>query len=80
VIELPAAELLSETEIEEITGCQRRRDQAEWLTTRGWVFELSRGGRPIVSRLYFRMRLAGVSPSAILPAALPAEPNWNAVR
>lgn len=77
---LPDTEILTEDEVHDLTGCARHPAQAEWLTARGWIFERARGGRPIVSRLYFRMRLAGLSAAVAIPGATSAEPNWAAVR
>ena len=76
---MPSSEILSEAEVEEFTGSARRAGQVEWLTTKGWIFEVSRGGRPIVSRYYFRLRMSGIHPTSIT-TTMPVEPNWNAVR
>lgn len=79
--DLPSSEILSEAEVEELTGSPRRHCQIEWLTTKGWIFEVSRGGRPIVSRYYFRLRMAGIQVSAAGGMALgTAEPDWSGVR
>lgn len=76
---LPASEILSEEEVGELTGCVRHPAQVDWLVSHGWIFERARGGRPIVSRLYLRMRLAGLSVSEAMPAAVASEPNWAAL-
>lgn len=69
--------LLSETlapgEIQAITGYARTADQAGWLDAHGWVYVLNRGGEPIVGRLYARLRLSGIDPSAITAGA----PAWT---
>lgn len=76
---LPATEILTEEEVRELTGCARHPAQVGWLVSHGWIFERAKGGRPIVSRLYLRMRLAGLSVSEAMPSALAGEPNWAAL-
>lgn len=66
IFEFPLpSETLSQDEVAEITGCQRRGDQVEWLTVNGWVFHKNRAGEPIVGRMYARLRLAGITPAAM---------------
>lgn len=55
-----------------ITGYQRAADQRRWLTLRGWVFEVSRAGRPIVSRAHAEMRLGGILPAGPTVRKAPA--------
>jgi hypothetical protein len=77
--ELPNNELLSAAELAELTGCNRRTTQIEWLTTHGWVYVLAQSGLPKVSRLYMRSRL-GVAVGGAPPLSTPTEPDWGAVR
>lgn len=44
--------ILSNDEVAEITGYVRLADQRKWFKARGWKFEVSATGRPIVSRAY----------------------------
>ena len=41
---------LSETELVELTGYQRSKNQIRWLREHRWPFELASGGRPRVLR------------------------------
>lgn len=70
IFEVPIqSETLSQDEISEISGCSRKGDQVEWLTSNRWIFFKNRAGTPIVGRLYARMRLAGINPVALTSAA-----------
>jgi hypothetical protein len=51
---------LSPAEVTELTGRLRPHLQAVWLRERGWCFEVSAIGRPVVSRAYVVSRLGGV--------------------
>lgn len=69
IFELPLqTETLSPEEIGEISGCSRKGDQVDWLTRNAWIFFQNRAGIPVVGRLYARMRLAGINPSALANA------------
>lgn len=57
-------ETLAEEELAEITGYQLPSKQIQWLSINGWQYVLTRSRRPIVGRVYARLKLAGVSPSA----------------
>src|SRR4029077_18698438 len=56
---LPRRLFLSETELVELTGYQRRKNQIQWLRERHWPFELASGGRPRVLRDAVIERLGG---------------------
>lgn len=60
------SETLTVEEIQQITGCGRRADQVAWLQAAGWTYVTNRAGEPIVGRLYTRLRLAGITPSALM--------------
>ena len=62
-------EILSDKELEQITGYKARAWQRRWLADKGWHFVESRGGRPLVGRQYARMKLG--APAA--PPQLVAE-------
>ena len=47
---LPKRLFLSETELVELTGYQRSKNQIRWLREHRWPFELASGGRPRVLR------------------------------
>lgn len=57
-------EILTEQEVVNLTGLKVRSRQIKWLQDRGWKYELSAGGRPIVGREYLRYKLGGVKPKA----------------
>lgn len=58
------SETLAEEELATITGYQLPSKQIQWLTNNHWEFVLTGARRPIVGRVYARMKLAGVKPSA----------------
>lgn len=58
------SETLTEEEIAAITGYMIPSRQIEWLNKNGWKYVLTRSRRPVVGRVYARMKLAGVKPSA----------------
>lgn len=60
-------DILEEDEIVRLTGHVLASAQNRWLESHGWTFEKNRAGHPIVSRLYFQMRMAGIDASAFLP-------------
>ena len=67
VFEMPlASETLTGEEVQQITGCGRRGDQVAWLQAAGWAYVTNRAGEPVVGRLYARLRLAGITPSALM--------------
>lgn len=57
-------ETLTEEEIATITGYLIPSGQIAWLNRNGWKYVLTRARRPVVGRVYARMKLAGVKPSA----------------
>jgi hypothetical protein len=48
---------LDAKELEELTGLKLGKCQARWLKNRGYVFELSRYGKPKVLRSYLEQRM-----------------------
>ena len=56
-------EILTEDEISAITGFRLTRSQINWLDLHGWHYELTGARRPVVGRIYARLKLAGVKPS-----------------
>jgi len=66
IFEFPiSSETLTPEEVVQITGCARKSDQVEWLTCNGWTFHRNRAGEPIIGRMYARLRMAGITPTAI---------------
>lgn len=57
-------ETLSEKEIAAITGYQLPHKQIHWLASNGWQYVLTGARRPVVGRIYARLKLAGVKPTA----------------
>lgn len=43
---------------------QRPSKQISWLADHGWQYTLTGARRPVVGRVYARLKLAGVRPSA----------------
>lgn len=62
-------ELLTEDEIAIITGYLTPSRQIQWLTANGWKHVLSGARRPVVGRLYARLKLAGLNASEANAAA-----------
>jgi hypothetical protein len=71
------ADILSDEELAELTGYKARAYQRRWLIDRHWVFIESRGKRPLVGRLYARMKLGVLFPSIVDPNPPPAAPTWT---
>lgn len=59
------SETLADEELATITGYQIPSKQILWLTENRWEFVLTGSRRPIVGRVYARLKLAGVRPSAV---------------
>jgi hypothetical protein len=58
------SEALAEEELATFTGYQIHSRQLGWLNQNGWNYVLTGARRPVVGRVYARMKLAGVRPSA----------------
>jgi hypothetical protein len=65
------SETLADEELATITGYQIPSKQIQWLTENHWEFVLTGARRPIVGRVYARMKLAGVKASAVNAVAEP---------
>ena len=77
LLEMPlASETLAPEELAAITGYDRKADQVAWLEAHGWPYVRTRGGEPIVGRLYVRLRLAGIDPRQLHQPAK-AAPTWE---
>lgn len=66
--------LMTDDEMQELTGYKSAKFQIEWLRARGWIFEINRVGRPKVDREYYRGRMGNAREPE--PAA---GPNWSAM-
>ena len=62
-------ETLAEEELATISGYQTPSKQIQWLTDNNWEFVLTRARRPIVGRMYARMKLAGIQPFGVKAVA-----------
>lgn len=69
-------EILSEEELADLTGYKHRSYQRQWLKSRNWVFVESRGGRPLVGRMFARMKLGIISPTLATQPPPPAS-TWT---
>lgn len=70
-------EILSDEELAELTGYKARAWQRRWLDDRKWTYVESRGKRPLVGRMYARMKLGTVSPIIADQNPPPAKPAWT---
>ncbi|MGY1952731.1 MULTISPECIES: DUF4224 domain-containing protein [Pseudomonas] len=70
-------EIFSDEELADLTGYKQRSHQRRWLNDRNWVFVESRGGRPLVGRMYARMKLGMTSPTFAEESTTPARPAWT---
>lgn len=59
-----SSETLTDEELAVITGYQVPSKQIAWLDDNCWSYVLTGAHRPIVGRVYARLKLAGVNPSA----------------
>jgi hypothetical protein len=67
IFEFPLqSEMLSPNEVTEITGCSRRADQMQWLNRNHWAFHTAKSGEPIIGRMYARLKMAGINPTALM--------------
>ncbi|NWA04781.1 DUF4224 domain-containing protein [Pseudomonas gingeri] len=57
------SETLAEEELVAITGYHLPRKQIAWLVNNGWQHVLTGARRPVVGRVYARLKLAGVRPT-----------------
>jgi len=58
------SETLADEELAQITGYHLPSRQIQWLVQNGWQHVLSGARRPVVGRVYARLKLAGIKPSA----------------
>ena len=56
-------ETLADEELASITGYRRPSKQIDWLSMNGWQYILTGARKPVVGRVYARLKLAGVRPS-----------------
>ena len=67
---------LESAEVEILTGFKLVKRQAQWLSAKGWRFELNGNRKPIVARKYAE-KMLGCGTDADPPAP---RPNFNALR
>jgi hypothetical protein len=58
------SEFLSDDELTTVTGYKIPSFQRQWLQRNAWEHVLTAAQRPVVGRVYARLKLAGVKPSA----------------
>ncbi|AKV08486.1 hypothetical protein B723_19630 [Pseudomonas fluorescens NCIMB 11764] len=58
-----SSETLTEDELTVITGYKAPSCQRQWLQRNAWNHVLTAAQRPVVGRVYARLKLAGVTPS-----------------
>nr|WP_282443266.1 DUF4224 domain-containing protein [Pseudomonas sp. B329] len=71
------AEILSDEELADLTGYKQRAHQRRWLKERSWVFIESRGGRPLVGRMYARMKFGMINPVLVGQSPPLTRPVWT---
>lgn len=70
--------LMTESEVEEITGYKSKARQCKWLTNHGWTFDVSGTGRVIISRAYANQKLGFVCQTGSQKTA--PKLNFDAIR
>lgn len=63
---------LTQTELAQLTGRSRKDKQRQWLMARGFNFEVTADGRPVVLRSVVEGRMGAA-------IARRGEPNWRAL-
>lgn len=63
------SEFLDGQELATMIGQKQTRSQRAWLDSHGWRYEVNAAGRPVVGRVYARLKLADVKPNATTAAA-----------
>lgn len=61
---LVSSETLTEDELAAITGYKTPSFQRQWLARNAWEHVLTGAQRPVVGRVYARLKLAGLKPSS----------------
>ncbi len=57
------SEFLDDEELATLVGYRTARKQIDWLARNGWEYAVNAARKPVVSRLYTRLKLAGVTPA-----------------
>lgn len=78
--ECGSSEILSATDLVDITGFKTPSRQIEWLTANKWQHVLTGANRPVVGRVYARLKLAGVKPSTTNAVAEPWSLDLSRIR
>ncbi|MGA6105600.1 DUF4224 domain-containing protein [Pseudomonas solani] len=65
------SEFLTEEELAAMICAKRSSKQIQWLESHHWKYELNAAGKPVVGRIYARLRLAGVKPNGVNATAEP---------
>lgn len=66
-----ASEFLTQQELADMIGAATARKQIRWLAEHGWKYELNAARKPIVGRIYARLKLAGVKPNGTVAVEEP---------
>lgn len=66
IFEIPLeSEFLTPEELEGITGNKQASSQCAWLDSNHWTYHKTAANKPIVGRLYARLKMAGITPAAL---------------
>jgi len=60
-------DILEPDEVYRLTERKHAREQIRWLEQNDWQFTTNASGKPIVSRLYLQIQLAGIGPESVKP-------------
>jgi hypothetical protein len=71
----PPPLLLTPEDVQDITGFKLNRLQVDWLSRKGWRFEVNAIGRPVVARKYAEKMLGCGDGEAVA-----VRPNFRALR
>jgi hypothetical protein len=76
---MPETEFLNADELLEVTGYKHIASQKDWLDKNGWSYVTNAAGRPIVSRWYARVKMAGLTPTTTGVQATAWKPDFSAL-
>ena len=76
-LHLPS-ETLAADELADVTGARTGDGQRTWLDANRWKYHTNRAGRPIVGRMYARLKLAGIEASTLAPQGW--TPDFSGIR
>ncbi|MES1922904.1 hypothetical protein MHBO_004433 [Bonamia ostreae] len=70
-------EFLTQVELVELTGCKQAGAQKRWLSDNDINFLVNTEKKPVVSRFYLRLKMAGAVPEEMRADKTELEHNFN---